>query len=168
MLRNPSSGVSIAAVGALLEAMTGVANASEPIPGLVTGGQPTIQHLAALKQAGCELVLDCRDPMEPRPLAEAEEVRQTGMEYVVIPVGHTRGEDETLRRIRQVLAANVGKKKMLYHCASGNRVGATLIPYLILDQQFSEDDAVMAAMRSGARNAELIEWALEFTREQAG
>jgi hypothetical protein len=57
---------------------------------------------------------------------------------------------------------------MLYHCASGNRVGATLIPYLMLDQQFSEDDAVMTAMRSGARNAELIEWAVEFANNAAG
>lgn len=146
--------------------MTGVANASEPIPGLVTGGQPTSQHLTALKQAGCELVLDCRDPMEPRPLVEADEVQRAGMEYIVIPVGHTRGDDQTLRNIREVLAANVGRRKMLYHCASGNRVGATLIPHLMLEQQFSEDDAVMTAMRAGARNAELIEWALEFAKNQ--
>jgi protein tyrosine phosphatase (PTP) superfamily phosphohydrolase (DUF442 family) len=155
-------------VTALLDAVAGIANASEPIAGLVTGGQPTAQHLAALKQAGCELILDCRDPMEPRPLSEADEASRAGMEYIVIPVGHTRGADETLRRIREVLAANVGKRKMLYHCASGNRVGATLIPYLILDQQFSEDDAVMTAMRSGARNAELIEWAVEFAHQAAG
>lgn len=156
------------AMTALLDAISGIANASEPIAGLVTGGQPTTRHLAALKQAGCELILDCRDPMEPRPLSEPEEVRRAGMEYIVIPVGHTRGDDETLRSIREVLAANVGKRKMMYHCASGNRVGATLIPYLILDQQFAEDDAVTTAMRSGARNAELIEWALEFAKSQPG
>jgi protein tyrosine phosphatase (PTP) superfamily phosphohydrolase (DUF442 family) len=152
----------------LLDAVAGIANASEPIVGLVTSGQPTAQQLAALQQAGCEVVLDCRDPMEPRPLSEADEVQRAGMEYIVIPVGHTRGEDETLRRIREVLVANVGKRKMLYHCASGNRVGATLIPYLMLDQQFSEEDAVTTAMRSGARNAELIEWAVEYANNTAG
>jgi len=151
-------------VSTLLDAIAGLSNASEPVAGLVTGGQPTAQHLTALKLAGCELVLDCRDPMEPRPLSEAEEVRRVGMEYLVIPVGHTRGAEETLQSIRDVLVANVGRRKMLYHCASGNRVGATLIPYLMLDQKFSEDDAVMTAMRSGARNAELIEWALEFVK----
>ncbi len=152
---------------ALLDAIAGLANASEPVPGLVTGGQPTGQQLAALKQAGCELILDCRDPMEPRPLSEAEEVQRAGMEYIVIPVGHTRGEDETLRRIREVLVANVGKRKMLYHCASGNRVGATLIPYLMIDQEFTEEEAVETAMRAGARNAELIEWAVEFANKAA-
>jgi protein tyrosine phosphatase (PTP) superfamily phosphohydrolase (DUF442 family) len=165
MLRN-APGVSIATVSALLDAIAGVANASEPVPGLVTGGQPTSQHLAALKQAGCEVVLDCRDPMEPRPLAEPEEVARAGMQYVVIPVGHTRGEDETLRRIRQVLAESLPAKKVFYHCASGNRVGATLIPYLMLDQEFTEDEAMTTAMRSGARNAELIEWALEYVKNQ--
>jgi len=90
------------------------------------------------------------------------------MEYVVIPVGHTRGADETLRRIQEVLSANVGKKKVFYHCASGNRVGATLIPYLMLEQEFTEEDAVSTAMRTGARNAELIEWALEFVKDRPG
>lgn len=151
-------------MSALLDAIKGLANASEPVPGLVTGGQPGAHHLAALKQAGCALILDCRDPMEPRPIQESQEVAHSGMEYVVVPVGHTRGEDETLRRIRAVLAESLPTKKVFYHCASGNRVGATLIPYLMLDQRFSEEDAVMAAMRAGARNAELIEWATEFAR----
>lgn len=159
-----SRAVTFCGVSALLDAIAGAANASEPVAGLVTSGQPSAQQLAALKQAGCELVLDCRDPMEPRPLSESDEVKRAGMDYIVIPVGHTRGDDETLRRIRDVLATNVGKRKLLFHCASGNRVGATLIPYLMLDQQFSEDDAVMTAMRTGARNAELIEWALEFVK----
>ena len=151
-------------MSSLLDAVKGVANASEPVPGLVTGGQPGAQHLAALKQAGCALIIDCRDPMEPRPIQESQEVTRAGMEYVVIPVGHTRGEDETLRRIRATLAGSLPGKKVFYHCASGNRVGATLIPYLMLDQRFSEEDAVMAAMRAGARNAELIEWATDFAR----
>jgi hypothetical protein len=38
----------------------------------------------------------------------------------------------------------------------------------MLDQQFSEEDAVTTAMRSGARNAELIEWAVEYANNTAG
>jgi len=51
----------------LLDAAAGVANACEPIPGVVTGGQPTLAHLTALKRAGCEVILDIREPMEPQP-----------------------------------------------------------------------------------------------------
>jgi protein tyrosine phosphatase (PTP) superfamily phosphohydrolase (DUF442 family) len=152
----------------LLDAIAGVPNASEPVPGLVTGGQPSPQHVAALKRAGCDLVLDCRDPMEPRPMREPDVVAEAGLEYVVIPVGHTRGDDATLQQIREVLRASAGRKKVFYHCASGNRVGASLIPFLMLDQEFSEEDAVQTAMRAGSRNAELIEWSLDFVRRQGG
>ncbi|MGH7614021.1 MAG: hypothetical protein ACREMW_08285 [Gemmatimonadales bacterium] len=149
-------------MSALLDAITGVPNASEPLPGLVTGGQPMAPHLAALQQAGCRVVLDCRDPMEPRPLREPEDVVAAGLEYVCIPVGHSRGDDATLTQIRDALKANVGTKPVLFHCASGNRVGAALIPYLVLDQGFTEEEAVNTAMRAGMRNVELMEWALDY------
>jgi protein tyrosine phosphatase (PTP) superfamily phosphohydrolase (DUF442 family) len=148
----------------LLDAISGVPNASEPLPGLVTGGQPMAPHLAALRQAGCCMVLDCRDPMEPRPMREPEDVVAAGLEYRCIPVGHARGSDATLAQIRDALKASVGTTPVLFHCASGNRVGAALIPYLMLDQGFTEEDAVDTAMRVGMRSAELLEWALDYVR----
>ena len=150
----------------LLDAITGVPNASEPLPGLVTGGQPMTPHLAALREAGCRVVLDCRDPMEPRPLREPEDVVAAGLEYLCIPVGHSRGRDATLAQIRAALKTSVGTKPVLFHCASGNRVGAALIPYLMLDQGFAEEDAVNTAMRVGMRSAELMEWVLDYVRKQ--
>src|SRR3989454_5667892 len=50
----------------LLDAIAGVPNACEPIHGIVTGGQPAPEHLAALKRAGCEVVIDIREAMEPQ------------------------------------------------------------------------------------------------------
>ena len=155
-------------MSALLDAIAGVPNASEPLPGLVTGGQPMAPHLAALRQAGCGMVLDCRDPMEPRPLREPEDVVAAGLEYRCISVDHSRGSDATLTQIRDALKASVGTMPVLFHCASGNRVGAALIPYLMLDQGFTEEDAVNTAMRVGMRSAELMEWALEYVRRNRG
>jgi len=109
------------------------------------------------------LVLDCRDPMEPRPVREPEDIEAAGLEYRCIPIGHSRGDDATLTAIREVLQANAGEN-VFFHCASGNRVGAALIPYLMLDRQFEEEDAVNAALRGGMRSAELLEWALEYVR----
>jgi protein tyrosine phosphatase (PTP) superfamily phosphohydrolase (DUF442 family) len=152
----------------LLDAIAGVPNACEPLPGLVTGGQPMAPHLAALRQAGCRMVLDCRDPMERRPLREPEDVAAAGLEYLCIPVGHSRGNDATLTQIRDALKASVGTNPLLFHCASGNRVGAALIPYLMLDQGFEEEDAVNTAMRVGMRSAGLMEWALEYVRRNRG
>ena len=109
-------------------------------------------------------MLDSRDPMEPRPIQEPEAVAAAGMEYVCIPVGHSRGDDATLAKIRGVIQSCAGKRKLFYHCASGNRTAAALLPYLILDGGLEEEDAVNAAMRIGLRSAELMEWALDYTR----
>src|SRR3989454_7259775 len=81
----------------LLDAIDGVPNACEPIHGIVTGGQPTLEHLAALKRAGCEVVIDLREPMEPQPFRPAA-VTKAGLEYRNIPVGHGTLADATFAR----------------------------------------------------------------------
>src|SRR6266705_4273683 len=73
----------------LLDALAGVLNAREPFPGLATGGQPEAAHLAALKAAGCDVVIDVRDPMEPQPFDAPAAVRAAGLAYVNIPVPHS-------------------------------------------------------------------------------
>ena len=152
----------------LRTAIAGVPNAAEPFPDLVTGGQPSAQHLVGLKAAGCEIVLDLRDPMEPRPFDEPAAVRAAGMEYVNIPVSGASMTDETLTRIRDTVANLAGDRKTFMHCGSGNRVGATLIPYLMLDKGMEEDDAMTEAMKIGTRSAELMEWALNYVRRTRG
>ncbi|HXF94984.1 MAG TPA: sulfur transferase domain-containing protein [Gemmatimonadales bacterium] len=152
----------------LLRAAAGIPNACEPLPGLLTGGQPTAEHIAALARAGCEVVLDIRDPMEPRGLDEADLVRAAGMEYLNLPVTGAHLTDATLARVRDTVANLVGDRKALFHCGSGNRVGATLIPYLVLDRGMAAEDAVAQAIRIGTRRAELIEWALDYVNRQQG
>jgi uncharacterized protein (TIGR01244 family) len=149
----------------LTEALAGVPNLSEPSPGLLAGGQPSEEHLAAFKKAGGVAVIDMRDPMEPRPFREPETARAAGLEYYNVPVLHDPGSDETLAQIRQLIVELTAQGPVLAHCASGNRTGATLIPYLMLDKGMSEEDAVTEAMRMGTRSAGLIEWALDFVRK---
>jgi protein tyrosine phosphatase (PTP) superfamily phosphohydrolase (DUF442 family) len=151
----------------LLDAVAGVLNAYEPVTGLVTGGQPLIEHLAALKRAGCEFVVDTRDPMEEQPFEARAVVRATGLEYFNIPVSHTPLDDRALEEVRRTLRDVVGERPAFLYCNSGNRVGAALIPYLMLDRGFNEERAVNAAMRMGTRHAELLEWALDYVGRQA-
>ncbi len=150
----------------LLDAAAGVPNACEPIPGIVTGGQPTAAQLAALKRAGCEVVLNIREPMEPQPYRTPDAVVAAGLEYVNIPVSHGPLSDETFGRVRRTVRALAGKKRVLFHCASGNRVGVTLLPFFILDQGMDEEEAVAQAMRIGMRHAGLMQEALEYVRRQ--
>ncbi|HEV8305097.1 MAG TPA: protein tyrosine phosphatase family protein [Gemmatimonadales bacterium] len=152
----------------LLAALAGLPNACEPVPGLVTGGQPTPAHIAALRAAGCEAVVDLRDPMEPRPLDEPAAVRSAGMEYVNIPVSGGTMTDATLARMRDTVSNLVGDRRVFVHCGSGNRVGAVLIPYLMLDRGLGEEEAVEIAMTVGMRSAELMEWALAYVKARKG
>jgi protein tyrosine phosphatase (PTP) superfamily phosphohydrolase (DUF442 family) len=143
--------------------MSGVANACQILPNVVTGGQPNAQQLRSLKEAGGGIVLDVRDPMESRPIEEAAVVRQLGMEYVNIPVRAGSLDDSTLDRILAVLR-QAGDRTIFFHCGSGNRVGGALIPYFMLDLGMEEQDAIDQAMRVGLRSAEIMEWGLSYVR----
>ncbi len=150
----------------LLPALQGVVNARQPLPDLATAGQPGPEHLAALREAGAEVVFDIRDPMEPRPFDEAETVRSLGMEYVNVPVRQGALDDELMERALAQLRGHAGQP-MLLHCASANRVGGVLIPYFILDRGMSEEEAVEAAMAVGLRGPDLLEWGLDYARRKS-
>ena len=150
-------------MSALLSAVNGLPNAAEPVPGWVTGGQPTEQQLKAFKAAGGEVVLDNRDPMEPRPFDEPAVVRAAGLEYVSLPIVHGAVTAGTMKQMHETVKKLEGRKALL-HCSSGNRTAAGLIPYLMIEKKMEEEDAVEVAMRSGLRSAELMELAVEYAR----
>ena len=145
------------------QAVSGVSNACQILPNVISGGQPTAEQLKDLKAAGGQIVLDLRDPMEPRPVDEAALVRELGMEYVNVPVRAGSLDDTTLEHILAALRG-AGDRTVFFHCGSGSRVGGALIPYLILDQGMEEEDAVEQAMRVGLRSAEYMEWGLDYAR----
>lgn len=147
--------------------MRGLANAAEPVPGWVTGGQPTAEQLAAFKQAGGEVVLDNRDPMEPRPMDEPAAAKAAGLQYISLPIVHGAVTADTMKRFHDTVKKLEGKK-VLMHCSSGNRTAAGLIPYFMIDKGMDQEQAVELAMQSGMRSAELMELAVEYARRPAG
>src|SRR2546428_6189287 len=122
------------AMSQLLDAIAGVPNACEPIHGIVTGGQPAPEDLAALKRAGCAVVIDLREAMEPRPFKTPDAVVQAGLEYRNIPVGHGAVSDATFSRLLDAVREPAGKRPAFVHCSSGNRVGGGLLPYFLFVQ----------------------------------
>jgi len=147
-----------------MAALIGLANESEPVSGWITGGQPTEQQLKAFKTAGGEVVVDNRDPMEPRPFDEPAVVRAAGLDYISLPIVHGAVTTDTMKRMHDTLKQLAGKKALL-HCSSGNRTSAALIPYLMIDKKMEQDDAVDIAMRGGLRSAELMELALSYAQQ---
>jgi protein tyrosine phosphatase (PTP) superfamily phosphohydrolase (DUF442 family) len=147
--------------GALLAAIAGIANACGPLPGLITGGQPTDAQLRAARSAGLTTLLDIRDPMEPRPFDEPALAAALGIRYENIPVSGASLNDATMERILTVLR-DAAAAPVFFHCGSGNRVGGALIPYFMRDNGMDEDDAVALAMRVGLRGADLLQWGLDY------
>jgi protein tyrosine phosphatase (PTP) superfamily phosphohydrolase (DUF442 family) len=148
------------------EALAEVPNACQPLPGLVTGGQPSAADLERFRSAGGGIVVDLRDPMEPRPYDEPAAAALLGLDYVNIPV-HSGGlNDTTMERILETVRT-AGDRTVFIHCGSGNRVGGALIPYFMLDHGLEQDDAVGQAMRVGLRSAELMEWGTDYARRHA-
>ncbi len=147
----------------LLEAIAGTPNSTQPLPWLVTCGQPSADQLEAAATAGIRTVIDIRDPMEARPFDEPTTLERLGITYHNIPVNSGALDDDTATQLLEILRATADQPTML-HCASANRVGGALIPYLMLDEGMDEQAAVNAAMQIGLRSAELLEWGLDYAR----
>lgn len=149
------------------QALARVPNACRLLPNIVTGGQPSTADLEAFREAGGRIVVDLRDPMEPRPIDEAATAARLDLDYVVIPVEAGTMTDATLERIHGVLR-DAGDRPVFVHCGSGSRVGGALLPFLMLEHGLEEEDAIGQAMRVGLRSADLLEWGLGYARRRSG
>jgi protein tyrosine phosphatase (PTP) superfamily phosphohydrolase (DUF442 family) len=149
------------------EIAPGLENAGYPLEGVATAGQPEQEHLERLAEAGYRTVLDVRTFEEDPGFNEAETVRKAGMEYVNMPleVKPEAFSDEVFDRARELLA-DPDRRPILVHCASAVRVAPLLIPYLILDEGRSPDEAVEIASRVGPQQDELTEAALYYANEK--
>lgn len=147
----------------IAEIAPGMQNARCPLEGVATAGQPTAEHLDSMAEAGYRTVLDLRTPEEPRGFDEPEAVREAGMEYVGIPVSPDTLDDETFERFREFMG-DPERRPVLVHCSSANRVGALLIPHMILDEGRNPDEATQIAHQIGLKSDELKQQALDYTR----
>ena len=144
-------------------------NAAYPLEGVATAGQPGQGHLKQLAKAGYRTILDLRTSEEDPGFEESEIVRSAGMEYVNIPL-EMKPEafsDGVFDRARELLA-DAERRPILVHCASAARVTPLLIPYLILDEGRSPEEAVRIASQVGPQQDELTDTALEYANKRRG
>lgn len=141
--------------------LAGLQNAACPLAGVATGGQPDSSQLVALGRRGYRTVLDLRAAGEPRGMDEAAVARAAGLAYRSLPVTPATLTDSTFDEFRE-LASDPGNHPILVHCASGNRVGAVMIPWLVLDRGWGVERAVTTANAGGLHSAELRERALDY------
>ncbi len=152
---------------AVLALLGGLTNAACPLPGVGTGGQPDSAGLAALGRAGFRAVLDLRMPDEPRGHDEPAIARAAGLSYRSLPVSPATLTDETFDRFRSLMRDSLATP-VLVHCASGNRVGALMVPWLVLDRGWPVERAMASAEAGGLRTPLLKERALDYVRRRSG
>src|SRR5262245_38709993 len=120
-----------------------------------TGGQPTEQAFAKVAASGFHSVLSLRTAAEGVDLTkERVLVEKARLRYFNIPVVSTapRAEqaDEFIKLVKEK-----SNHPMLINCASANRVGAFMMIYRVVEQGWSEDQALDEALKIGLRGDEL-------------
>lgn len=150
--------------GAALErAAADLPNGAYPLPHIGTAVQPRREHFRRLAEAGFRTVVDLRAAGESRGFDEAAAAHDAGLAYENIPVTAQTLGDAQFDRVRSLLTRS-GTRPVLVHCASANRVGAVLIPYLLLDEGRTAGEAIEIAQRAGLRSQELAAAALRYAR----
>jgi uncharacterized protein (TIGR01244 family) len=130
-----------------------IPNARHPLPGVLTGGQPTREQLDAAAAAGYRTIVNTRTPGEDIAWEEAY-VTDLGMRYVFID---TPGADGLTRENVTTLAEVLDDTEaypMMVHCGSGNRVGALLALKASWIDGASDEEAIQLGLDAGVTRLE--------------
>lgn len=102
-----------------------IINLKHTEPTVIAGGQPTMEQLAIVANAGIKHIINLR-PASEQDWDEGVYVRSLKMEYHNIPVaGIDDVTSDNAKSLAQLLKS-VGNEPVLVHCSSGNRVGALI------------------------------------------
>lgn len=126
------------------------------------GGQFTEADIARLKAAGIQRVITLRTPGEVA-WEEERKLEAAGIQFQALPIDGVM-DDGTFESMRALLKQDAGST--LLHCGSANRVAGAWIPYRVLDQGVSIDQAVAEADEIGLRNPAYRDAALAYIESQ--
>ncbi|HWO22208.1 MAG TPA: sulfur transferase domain-containing protein [Kofleriaceae bacterium] len=126
-----------------------IPNARTATDQILTGGQPTDEHLQQAKDNGVKVVVNLRTKAEESQYAtEAAKVESLGMKYVTLPIDGKTGEgmnEENAKKLAELLA----EKPVLVHCTSGERVGALFALKAFYVDKYPADAALKVGKDNG-------------------
>jgi uncharacterized protein (TIGR01244 family) len=126
-----------------------IPNAKSAADRLLTGGQPTEEHLQQAKDSGVKVVVNLRTKAEENEYAtEAAKVESLGMKYVHLPIDGKQGDGLNEENARK-LAELVAEKPALVHCTSGERVGALFALKAFYVDKLPAEEALKVGKASG-------------------
>src|SRR5262245_33329775 len=125
-----------------------------------TGGQPTMEHLAKLKEAGVKSVINLRPHSEHNGGREEAKLKELGLRYFNIPVVFREPQPEDADDFLKITDEELKNGPVFIHCAAAIRVGAFWMIRRVLRDGWEFDKALEEANKIGLRNnANLIEFA---------
>ena len=125
------------------------------------GGQPSAADLAIARDQGVRTVINLRRPDEPAGFDEPAETARLGLRYEALPFrGPAELNDAVFDRTRELLRS--APKPILLHCASGNRASAVWLPWRVLDDGASYEQALAEAQQSGLTSPEFADKARDY------
>ena len=117
-------------------------------PSLLVGGQPSESDFHYLKGLGVQKVINLRPTTEIIEFDQCELMQALNIDYHLIVIAD--GDDltkEAAQKLVQILRSN--GDTCLFHCASGNRVGALLALKAYWFDGFNAEQAIQFGLDSG-------------------
>lgn len=113
-------------------------------------GAPTAGTFAELKSRHISQVIDVRREGDslPDPEVEGRTLQEMGVAYTRYAISRTPPAGD-LDFLREILQGVPRGERILIHCTDGNRAGAALCPWLVLDRGMKAEEALQACRKGG-------------------
>lgn len=125
------------------------------------GGQPTPEQVAALSDEGFNAIVNLREDAEFNDGPQSHAARNSGMQFVRIPVSRENPSDAAVERF---LTAT--DDKALYpiyvYCAKGNRAAALWMIRRVVRDGWSVANAEAEATRAGLAAGKMLDFARHY------
>jgi uncharacterized protein (TIGR01244 family) len=132
-----------------------------------TGGQPWLEHLPKLKEAGIKVVINLRPHAEYNGEREAAKVKELGMSYYNIPVSFNEPDELDADDFLKLTDEQLKNGPVFIHCAVGARVGAFWMIRRVLRDNWEFDKALEEANRIGLRTqSQLTDFAKDYIEKR--
>lgn len=128
-----------------------------------TGGQPWLEHLPKLKDAGIKVIINLRPHAEYQGAREESKVKELGIGYFNIPVDGQAPDELDADDFIKLTDEQLKNGPVFIHCAVGTRVGAFWMIRRVLRDGWEFEKALEEANRIGLNNnTRLTEFAKEY------
>ena len=130
-----------------------------------TGGQPSMEQMAKLKDEGVRVIINLRMPGEHNAAEEEAKAKELGLKYFHLPVSPASPQPEQVDEFLKITDDPLNRPAFV-HCAGAVRVGAFWMIRRVLRDGWSIEKATEEAEKIGLRgNAGLKEFALKYINE---